>query len=751
MRSGLSSRSPNVELFVVSLLLLFLELACIRWFPAHVLYLTFFTNTILLASFLGMSLGCLLAGHRRNFLTDTPALLLVAMIVAQVISVMRNDIEAVLRVGNQLSPQLVFFGTEYAASDPTRFVVPIEAVEGFFFLIVALVMVGPGQALGRALKQVPDRLQAYTLNILGSLVGILLFALCSWAELSPLWWFTPIVLVLGYLLLAARPGRPRAVRADILPALAVIPAVVFWTSGINLPGNKVGIESLWSPYYRVQYDAAGGRQIAVNLIGHQAMVARDDDTRPAYAYALPHLLQRDAGARPFEDVLVIGAGSGNDVSRALAFGARHVDAVEIDPAIQRLGARDHPDRPYEDPRVTVHIGDGRNYLRQTDHQYDLVVFALVDSLVLHSGYSNIRLESFMFTREAIADVRRHLRPGGVFVMYNLFRQGWIVDRLSQEVQETFGTTPVVMRLPFADTIGPETNGGFTILMAGAIGPIQQAFDQHGAYWLPAGRAPSAASPDGFAIQPDAARRDEWLQFGPAKLISPGEQRSATDDWPFLYLRQPMIPDLSLRGMAVMGGLALVLFIVVFRAGRVAGPFRLDGRMFFLGAGFMLVETRAVVNMALLFGSTWSVNSVVFAAVLSMILVANLYVWRVRPSSLTPYYGGLMIALALNVLIPLDVFLGWAPGARLLTACLLAFVPIFFSGIIFAVVFSSSRSPDQDFGANIAGAMFGGLAENSSMLLGFRYLTLVVIVLYALSAVFRRAPSVPDALPQRPTV
>src|SRR5258705_2155374 len=102
------------------------------------------------------------------------------------------------------------------------------------------------------------------------------------------------------------------------------------------------------------------------------------------AYALPHLLNRDAGKAPFENVLIIGAGSGNDVSRALQWGAKHVDAVEIDPVIKHLGERDHPNKPYDDPRVTVHLDDGRHFLRTApDRHYDLVVYALVDSLVLH--------------------------------------------------------------------------------------------------------------------------------------------------------------------------------------------------------------------------------------------------------------------------------------------------------------------------------------------------------------------------------
>src|SRR5205807_106715 len=88
-----------------------------------------------------------------------------------------------------------------------------------------------------------------------------------------------------------------------------------------------------------------------------------------------------------------------------------------------------------------------------------------------------------------------------------------------------------------------------------------------------------------------------------------------------------------------------------------GGWSFDGRMFFLGAGFMLIETKAVVHMALLFGSTWVVNSVVFFAVLVMILGANLFVLTFRPQNLWQYYTGLFAALLLNSVLPLDAFLG----------------------------------------------------------------------------------------------
>jgi hypothetical protein len=102
--------SDGFELFLISLIILFLELAGIRWFPAHVLYLTFFTNVVLLACFPGMSVGCLAASHRRNYLTWTPLMLVVALVAAHAVEITSGSFVRFVDVGNQASPQLVFFG-----------------------------------------------------------------------------------------------------------------------------------------------------------------------------------------------------------------------------------------------------------------------------------------------------------------------------------------------------------------------------------------------------------------------------------------------------------------------------------------------------------------------------------------------------------------------------------------------------------------------------------------------------------------
>jgi spermidine synthase len=769
-------------LFLISLLILFLELAAIRWFPAHVLYLTFFTNVVLLASFLGMSVGCLAASHRRNYLTWTPLLLVVALAAAHAVEI-SGSFSRFVHVGNQASPQQVYFGTEYHSQDLSRYAIPVEILCGFFFIVIALAFVGPGQELGRGLKRWPSRVQAYTINIVGSIFGIALFAACSWLEIPAYCWFLLVAAGLGYFYFVSPGDRfpRRLLGSGSLTAILLL--LVVWLAAFTpiqdrRPGQPAA-QQIWSPYYRIDFNQAD-LSLSVNLIYHQQMVSRNENFP---AYALPHLLNRDAGRPPFADVLIIGAGSGNDVSRALQWGAKQVDAVEIDPAIYRLGRAHHPDQPYQDERVQIHLDDGRNFLRATERKYDLIVYALVDSLVLHSGYSNIRLESFLFTRQTFADVRRHLKPNGTFVIYNYFRQGWLAARLQKSLDEVFGqNNSLVLTLPYRDVIDPEkaTFGDFTIFFAGATSDLRNSFAQQPYYWLRNDEPPGPTSPNGF--QPDLATIQvaerpplngepatvsHWQHFGLAKVLPPKDGlRTATDDWPFLYLREPMIPTLSWRGMLIMGGLGLLLiFLFLPRPKKGASPrddsgfiatsipSTLNVQLFFLGAGFMLVETKAVVTMALLFGSTWVVNSVVFLAVLVMILVANLWTLWSRPARLWPYYGCLLITLGLNAIVPLDFFLGMNRGIQVLGSCLLVFAPILFAAVIFAASFKRTLEPDRAFGVNIAGALLGGLAEYSSMQLGFQYLVLVAILFYALSAIgLRRAHQAGvDKAPEAATV
>src|SRR5204862_6711128 len=234
--------------------------------------------------------------------------------------------------------------------------------------------------------------------------------------------------------------------------------------------------------------------------------------------------------------------------------------------------------------------------------------------------------------------------------------------------------------------------------------------------------------DAFRV---AAPAGEWHKISPAQVDLASDDRMPSDDWPQLYLRSAEIPWAPIgQGMVAVAVLSLAILLAFAPVRRV----RPNWRLFFLGAGFMLLETKGVVHMALLFGSTWVVNSVVFAAILLMILAANLFVLRARPQRLGAFYAALIAALAVNALVPMSAFLSLEPVVRTLASCALVFLPVFFAGVIFATSFAASREPDADFGWNVAGIILGGLSEQLSLVVGFNALLVLAIVYYLLAVI-----------------
>ena len=136
--------------FTISLLVLFLELACIRWFPAHVLFLTFFTNTVLLACFLGMSVGCLAANRPRLPAVDAPAAGLWRSAGAHLVEWAAAQAQSRSATRRRRSSCSSASSTSCTirldVHDPDR-----RARAGLVFVLIALAMVGPGQESGVSL------------------------------------------------------------------------------------------------------------------------------------------------------------------------------------------------------------------------------------------------------------------------------------------------------------------------------------------------------------------------------------------------------------------------------------------------------------------------------------------------------------------------------------------------------------------------------------------------------------------------
>ena len=293
--------------------------------------------------------------------------------------------------------------------------------------------------------------------------------------------------------------------------------------------------AIWSPYYKITVSQQGPDTVVeVNNIFHQSMAPVE---QKEYFYQWPYSVFGDT----FQDVLILGAGSGTDVAAALRHGVAHVDAVEIDPAIIRLGRAHHPDHPYSDPRVTVINDDARHFLRTTRKRYDLVVFALIDSLTMQSSFSGVRLESYMFTEESFRAVRDRLKPDGVLVVYNYFRERWLVDRLANTAAVAFGAEPRVHV--------HEARAFLGVLMAGPR-LAQLTAPPH---------VPDQVTAFNQSHAPSPARIHER---DPA--IEP-----ATDDWPFLYMRDRHVPQHYVVALAVV--LVISVVSVLLTLGALGAP------------------------------------------------------------------------------------------------------------------------------------------------------------------------------------
>jgi SAM-dependent methyltransferase len=428
----------------------------------------------------------------------------------------------------------------------------------------------------------------------------------------------------------------------------------------------------------------------VNNIFHQSMAPV---SQKEYFYQWPYMAFGDT----FQNVLVLGAGSGTDVAAALQHGAIHVDAVEIDPVIVQLGRELHPDRPYSDPRVTVIIDDARHFLRTTTKKYDLAVFALIDSLTLQSSFSGVRLESYMFTEEAFQAVKDHLAPDGLLVVYNYFREPWLVDRLANISALAFGEEPRVHV--------HEARAYLGVLMAGP-------------------RLSMLATAPSIPVRVTA--------FGQSHTPSPARlhRRDVTveptsDDWPFLYLRDRHIPQHYLSALALVLAVSTVAVFLVLRG----QPGRWSWDFFLLGAGFMLLETRSITQLALLWGSTWVVASLAIASVLAMALVANYIVSKVEIVRLW-FVGGLLFALlALNFLIPVGAIAFQSRAVESLFYAALMFSPILCAGLLFGSAVKRSTALARDYGTNLLGAMFGGVSEYLALVSGFGTLLFAIALCY----------------------
>ncbi len=658
-----AERGDALRLFLAAFTALFLELALIRFEPAYVRVVGYYTNLVLIASFLGLGVGFLLSGSKRRlegFLL--PLVLLVAVAVQFFHGVV------VLNPENSDEPFWLF---DYGSDDALR--LSITPVVLAHFVLSAAALVPIGQVMGRLFGRFA-RLRAYSLDLGGSFAGVVAFGLLSALRTGPVLWFSIVAVVTVVVLL----------REPVERVVGVVSAAAILAIVVSLAPDG----AMWSPYYMVQVDQVSDSRKILRTNGtlHQVMLdfEKTDDsyvkrTRERFEVAYK-------AAKSLEDVLVVGAGTGNDVATAIRMGATRIDAVEIDPLFPEIGAEHHFANPYSDPRVTVHISDARRWFKRTDKRYDLIVFGTLDSQALLSGMSSIRLDNYIYTEESFREAFALLKPGGTVAVFHMSVVPYIADRILLLMEKASGRRPMALD-----------------------------FDNHtlfNALFLSGEHLPELEGNDVFE----------------ARLA---ELETPTDDWPFLYLRRRTIP--SHYGEVVLGILAIALLTTVPGLRRRAreGVGRFDGPLFLLGAGFLLLETRSVTEMSLMFGSTWTVNLLVFGSILAALFVANLYVLRRGAGRFDARVlaGLLAVAIVVGTLVPTAFFSGLPPVAGIALGGAYVAAPILLAGLLFPVLFAKAADAQSAFASNLMGAIVGGCAEYLTMRLGITALAYLAATFY----------------------
>jgi hypothetical protein len=673
-----STKSDAINLVLISFLALFLELTLIRWLPAQVMSLTYFSNIVLISSIFGLGLGALSASRGRDTFKWFPAVLLI--VVSLFIGLKAFEV-----IMPDPKNELIWSYLTGNSLHAFKFRIGILLTLALTYVFNAVLFVLIGRHLATLLNKFQS-LKAYSLDLAGSILGIAVFGLLSLVGdkfSSPLLWFGLAGLITLWLL-----KRERLVTVIGAVCLVVILGLVHFTSQ----------EEVWSPYYSLQTTQAtndsgplndGSLELYVNRFFHQQAVNLDNDLAIKNKYGLPYQIKKPA------KVLILGSGLGNDVAIANLHGVKQIDAVEIDPTILKLGQKLHPNKPYNNPNVRVYVDDARSFLKKNHEQYDMIVLATLDSHALLSGLSTIRLDSFVYTQESLRDIKSHLKPDGLAVlMFSMKTNSWLSVKMINSVSAVFNDP-----LPLVFLSNKTFLFNFMVVAGPGLNNI---------------------------LADKSIDTSQFLQVAePVK----DTKNLTTDNWPYLYLLDHALPWHYIKAILLLLALSLaaIWYLVPDKKRSWQGL-----NFFSLGAAFLLLETKSITTLSLLFGSTWLVHIFVFGSILLMALLANWLVAKTNIKRLWLVYLLLGLSLLLNYYTPAGYWLGKTGWLEAVAPALLTALPLFFSSLIFSWHFRSVANTATIFGLNLAGMVLGGFLEYSSMIIGLNKLYLIAFIFYLLS-------------------
>jgi len=714
-----STSQINIQLILVSFIMLFAEIGLIRWLSTEVRIFAYINNLVLLSCFLGIGLGAYYS--KRKIYVSLIGFGLAAQLFLIWIPISFSIKDQSLHPFKDIPILLSSFTDSFiwyeSTMSATFFITALGILSTLFlFAIVLLTFIPLGQLLGRLLDDHKNTIVAYSLNVVASIGGVWIFSAFSFFYTPPWLWF--VVVLIGLVVMLVYPiFRSRKMIASLFVFSITILLMIFF------PSEKPDlIKTTWSPYQKLElyphpsgtFNIDRGYLLNVNNVGYMGMLDFSDSMVNAHPllfdinkrrlsqYDFPYQLKRNP-----ENVLILGAGAGNDVSGALRNNARCIDAVEIDPGIYKLGKEYHPEKPYDNPLVNMIIDDARSFLKRTDKFYDLISFGLLDAHTSSSSYNNIRIDHYVYTLESFQEARSRLESDGIMTVAFEAQRPWIKMRLYNLLEEAFGHPPVAIKYG------------------------QNIFGWGGTMFI---TALDTAVLNQSLTEDPLVKRFVGLYGEDFENSSPEDRMISitVDDWPYLYLLKPQIPKLHLIIMAILLVMIVAGKEIVLRKG-----VKLEWHFFFLGAAFLLLEFQNISKSTLLFGSTWLVNSYVITGILVLILLANLVVAKFKINNVRLLYILLILSSLIVYFLPLEIFSGLEYWIRAVVVSIILNIPIFFAGMVFIISFRRTPYKNLAYGSNLIGAAVGGIIESFSFIIGINALLLIVIVFYAMSFLFFR--------------
>jgi len=687
------NHKKNINLYIAlaAALGLFLELAIIRIHSSYFQLFAYFKNISLLSCFLGLGIGYSLSKKKLIALGWVFPLLTIEILMLFLLkntpltAYMQNPISEQWAMGQSIARGVIHLSSIYL------FIILV-------FVFNALCFIPLGQLVTK-LMDFTNPLIAYGYNLFGSLIGVLIFTILSFLWTPPSIW-----LAIGFLTLLIFLNNFK-----IPSSLTIISFFIMLAVLISTERSKVDEKDYYSPYQNISV-LYSNDQIPVTVRSSHIWFQTPINLSDKY-FQKKNMFWSDFYNFPFEiilnkpkDIMIVGSGTGNDVAAALRNNINEIDAVEIDPVIAELGVKFHPEEPYDSKNVNLIINDARNAIKYADKKYDLILYSVLDSHSNLSGKGGIRLDSFVYTLESFKEARTKLAENGYLVLSFAISTEELGIKISSMLKQAFDNKiePLVF--------GPHEK------------KVKDFVD--GIYI--------------FVVSEDYSKFNfSNLNFYQTNIFNDSSKSElvdiSTDDWPFFYMVNRVYPLSYLSVILVIFGISIILI----KKTNNLNYKNFSPTCFFLGAGFMLIETKGITEAAKIFGGTWIVISVIILLILIMAYFANLLIYKKFEIKKIYIYLLLLVSIILSFYSSeLKVENYSLNLARILIPIFLT-IPVFFSGLAFSSELKELNSSSVALSSNILGALFGGLLEYNSMYFGFKFLYLFAIIIYFLAFVFSK--------------